>query len=288
MSIYIHNNVRGKGFSKMLTDQMLHLVDSKLAKVRHELNQNIVNLLQLARIAHDCESLLGIIIPSQLQLNKLAAQPEDIINNSLTIDDLTQVFDADYIKRSYKDHLETSDYITARLLLDESKALLKSAKLIMNQALDFYEDDLNAERIQATSSSRSQIDQLSRQLNTERNSTRGADRLRSVSWTFYGIIALICWIAVLASSSNGLIFIWYLIAGAFCVVFYALFWAAGTEIVASITNLIRYGNKKVEIQSSISHVTKKTDMMLNGLEKRKENLIKARKILAGCLDKIES
>jgi hypothetical protein len=272
----------------MLTDQMLRLVDSKLVQVRRQLNQNKVNLLKLARSAHDCENLLGINIPSQVQLKKLAAQPKDIINNAVAPDDLTQVFDAEYIKKSYKDPLEISDYITCRLLLDKSNASIKSVKLIITQALDLYAEDLNAERNQATSSSRSQINLLNQQLNTEKNSTKGADRLRSVSWILFGVIALICWIAVLASSSNVLIFIWYLIAGAFCVVFYAFFWGAGTEIVAAISSFVRYGNKKVEIQSSISHVEKKSDMTLSGLERRKENLTKARLILAKCINEIES
>lgn len=272
----------------MLTNQMLRLVDSKLAEVRRQLNQNVASLLKLARIAHDCESLLGIIIPSREQLKKLDVQLEGLVGNALTPDDLTLMLDAQSIKKTYKDPSENSDYITARLLLDKSNASIVCAKYTITEALELYSSALNAERNQVNSSSRSHINQLNHQLNIEKNSTKGSDKLRSILWITFGIIALICWIIVLASSSNGLIFIWYLIAGAFCIVIFGLYWGIGTEIIAAIINFVSYGNKKVEIQASISHVTKKAEMALSDLEQREENLIKAKQILTSCIKELES
>jgi len=348
----------------MLTDKMLKLVDTKLTQVRHEANQNIVVLLRLARIANDCENLLGIKIniPSKDQLKNIdgiqpghsnpytemamdfesvaakvakvfwesnndlidlesvktqegkiaaikkvrevmgwgLAEAKDYIERleyycierlegkmviTLTPDDLTIMFDAQNLKRSYRDPLETSDYITTRLLLNKSKALIACAKYTITQALEDYANVLNVERNQITSSSRSQIDQLDRQLNIEKKSTKVEWALRLGSWILFGILYLLFCIALLTSTTDPLKFIIYLfIYIPFGLPFYGLFWIIPTEIVARIINSIRNNNKKFEIQESISHVSKKTKKRLISLEKREEDLKKAQQILSSYMD----
>ena len=101
-------------------------------------------------------------------------------------------------------------YITTRLLLDKSKALIACAKYTITQALEDYANVLNVERNQITSSSRSQIDQLDQQLNIEKNSTKVEEALRSGSWNLFAILYLLFSIGLLVAATDPLVFIIYL------------------------------------------------------------------------------